>query len=116
MFGYAAVWSVERMGEAAMDCQARVRRGQSCALDARDAVREFHAQVGQPDMALVVFFGSTQYDLDDLQARERPGDGRECAVRLPGHRAEPNNAATRADRQHADRSRRRSAGLAATVG
>lgn len=41
-----------------------MRRGQSCASDARDAVREFHAAVAQPDMALVVFFCSSDYDLD----------------------------------------------------
>jgi len=47
-------------------CQARIRRGQSCATDAREAAREFHAAVAQPDMALVVFFCSGQYDLGVL--------------------------------------------------
>ncbi len=46
--------------------QARMRRGQSCATDARAAAREFHAAVAQPDMALVVFFCSGQYDLGAL--------------------------------------------------
>lgn len=41
-------------------------RAQSCAKDAREAVREFHAAVAQPDMALVVFFCSSAYDLDVL--------------------------------------------------
>ncbi len=48
------------------DAQARIRRGQSCATDARDAVREFYDAVAQPDMALVVFFCSGEYDLDVL--------------------------------------------------
>jgi len=47
---------------ATVKCQAQIRRGQSCATDARDAAREFHAAVAQPDMALVVFFSSGQYD------------------------------------------------------
>jgi len=40
------------------------RRAQSCATDAREAVREFHAGVTQPDMALVMFFCSSEYELD----------------------------------------------------
>jgi len=47
---------------ATVKCQAQIRRGQSCATDARDAAREFHAAVAQPEMALVVFFCSGQYD------------------------------------------------------
>ena len=43
-----------------------VRRAQSSATDPREAVREFHAAVAQPDMALVMFFCSSQYDLDLL--------------------------------------------------
>ena len=46
--------------------QARIRRAQSCAIDARAAAREFHAMVKQPDMALVIFFCSSEYDLDAL--------------------------------------------------
>ncbi len=38
-----------------MDNRSRIRRAQSCATDAREAVREFHAGVAQPDMALVDF-------------------------------------------------------------
>ena len=45
-----------------------VRRAQSSATDPREAVREFHAAVAQPDMALVMFFCSSQYDLDLLAA------------------------------------------------
>jgi hypothetical protein len=49
-----------------MDGRARIRRAQSCATNARDAVREFHAAVAQPNMVLVVFFCSAEYDLDIL--------------------------------------------------
>jgi len=43
-----------------------IRRAQSLATDAREAVREFHAGVTQPEMALVVFFCSSDYDLAAL--------------------------------------------------
>ena len=46
----------------------QIRRAQSCAADAREAVREFHAGVNQPAMALVIFFCSSKYDLDVLAA------------------------------------------------
>ena len=46
-----------------MNDRHRILRGQSCLRDARDAVREFHASVEQPDMALVLFFCSSAYDL-----------------------------------------------------
>jgi hypothetical protein len=49
-----------------VESQARIRRGQSRAADARGAVREFHAAVAQRDMALVLFFCSAEYDLDVL--------------------------------------------------
>ena len=49
-----------------MEDEGRIRRGQSCATDARDAAREFHAGVAQPHMALVIFFCSVHYDLDTL--------------------------------------------------
>ncbi len=49
-----------------MKSQTRIRSAQSCATDAREAAREFHAAVAQPDMALAVFFCSGQYDLDVL--------------------------------------------------
>lgn len=42
------------------------RRAHSRAPEARQAAREFHAGVSQPDMAMVVFFCSSQYDLEVL--------------------------------------------------
>ncbi len=45
-----------------------IRVAQSCETDARQAVREFHAAVVQPDIVLVVFFSSSEYDLDVLAA------------------------------------------------
>ena len=39
---------------------------QSCANDTRQAVREFHAAVVQAQMSLVIFFCSSEYDLDVL--------------------------------------------------
>lgn len=47
-----------------MDIQASIRLAQSSATDARQAVREFHAAVAQPNLELVVFFCSGRYDLD----------------------------------------------------
>jgi len=41
-----------------------VARGHSCATDGRKAVAELHAALSQPDLALVVFFCSPEYDLD----------------------------------------------------
>ncbi len=46
----------------------KIRLAQSSAVDARQAVAEFHAAVMQPDMALVLFFCSSEYDLDILAA------------------------------------------------
>lgn len=46
--------------------QPRTIRAQSRATEVRQAVREFHAAVAQPDMALVIFFCSSEYDLDQL--------------------------------------------------
>ena len=54
-----------------MDNQTCIRRAQSCATDAREAVREFHAGVAQPDMALVIFFCSSEYDLEVLAEEMR---------------------------------------------
>ncbi|OYY73230.1 MAG: FIST domain containing protein [Gammaproteobacteria bacterium 28-57-27] len=48
-----------------------IRRAQSCALDARQAVQEFHAAVSQPEMELVIFFCSSEYDLDVLAEEMR---------------------------------------------
>jgi hypothetical protein len=50
------------------DC---IRRAQSRAADARDAAAEFHAAVQQKHMALVVFFCSSEYDLDVLAGEMR---------------------------------------------
>ena len=41
-----------------------IRMAHTVAQDARQAVREFHAAVAQPDPALVIFFCSSDYDLD----------------------------------------------------
>jgi len=49
-----------------MPMHSTIRRAQSLATDARDAAREFHAGVTQADMALVVFFCSSDYDLAAL--------------------------------------------------
>ncbi len=46
--------------------QTCILGAQSCAVDARAAAREFHAAVVQADMALVIFFCSSAYDLDAL--------------------------------------------------
>lgn len=43
-----------------------IRTGQSSATDARQAVAEFHAAVVQQEMELVIFFCSSEYDLDTL--------------------------------------------------
>lgn len=48
-----------------------IRRAQSCALDARQAVQEFHAAVLQPEMELVIFFCSSEYELDVLAEEMR---------------------------------------------
>lgn len=42
------------------------RRGFSAAPDPAEAVRELLSKIGQPDMALVVFFASPSYDRDHL--------------------------------------------------
>lgn len=43
-----------------------IKIAQTCATDARSAVRDFHAEVARPDMALAVFFCSSHYDLAAL--------------------------------------------------
>ena len=45
-----------------------IRLAHSRATGAVQAVQEFHAAVLQPDMQLVVFFCSSEYDLDLLAA------------------------------------------------
>lgn len=54
-----------------MENPTHIRRAQSCAADAREAAREFHAAVAQPDMALVIFFCSSEYDLEVLAEEMR---------------------------------------------
>ena len=49
-----------------MTTDSPFRISHSCASDARQAAREFHAGVVQPDMSMVVFFCSSDYDLDAL--------------------------------------------------
>lgn len=43
-----------------------VKLGQTCLTDAPAAAREFHHQVAQPGMSLVLFFCSSHYDLSAL--------------------------------------------------
>jgi hypothetical protein len=45
-----------------------IRMGQSCATRAPQAAKEFYAAVAQADMELVVFFCSSEYDLEVLAA------------------------------------------------
>jgi hypothetical protein len=49
----------------------RIRMAQSSATEARQAVQEFYAAVARPDMELVIFFCSSEYDLDALAAEMR---------------------------------------------
>jgi len=54
-----------------MEAGHSIRRGHSLATDARQAVREFRAAVARPDTALVLFFCSSEYDLDALAEEMR---------------------------------------------
>lgn len=54
-----------------MDAVQVCRSAHSCAVDAAEAVREFHAGVVQPDMSFVLFFCSSHYDLEALAAEMR---------------------------------------------
>lgn len=54
-----------------MENPGRIRRAQSCATDAREAAREFHAAVAQESMELVIFFCSNEYDLEALAEEMR---------------------------------------------
>ena len=45
----------------------KIRMAHSCASNAREAVAEFHAAVTQPDIELVLFFCSSEYDLEALE-------------------------------------------------
>jgi hypothetical protein len=52
-----------------MEVHKAIRRGHTTASEAGEAVAEFHQSVAQPEMDLVVFFCSSEYDLEVL-ARE----------------------------------------------
>jgi len=54
-----------------MHLQRSIRAAHVFAADPREAAREFHASVAQPDMALAIFYCSTDYDLDVLGAEIR---------------------------------------------
>lgn len=45
----------------------QIRTAQSCAQNPREAAREFHSKVIQPNTALVIFFCSPEYDLNILE-------------------------------------------------
>lgn len=49
-----------------MRMKTGIRQAYSAATDAQQAAREFYASVAQPGMALVLFFCSSDYDLDAL--------------------------------------------------
>jgi len=51
-----------------MDIHQSIRSAQSCAEDPREAVEELYAGVAQPDMTLVMFFCSSEYDREVLAA------------------------------------------------
>src|SRR5688572_22677345 len=51
--------------------RAAIKRFQTSVTDARAAVRAFHEGVAQPDMALVIFFCSNEFDLDALAQEMR---------------------------------------------
>jgi hypothetical protein len=48
--------------------KAGIRQAYSAAKDAHQAVREFHASVVQPEMELVLFFCSNDYEIEALEA------------------------------------------------
>lgn len=63
----APVQAPGTVGRAAIDGRSpRLRRGMSHALDPRQAARDLHDAVAQPDMAFVLVFCSPQYDLEAL--------------------------------------------------
>ncbi|CAM4432535.1 MAG: hypothetical protein LEGION0403_FIIPPAGN_01104 [Legionella sp.] len=49
-----------------MENNPSIRLAQSCLTNAREAVREFYEAVKQPNIELVIFFCSSEYDLDAL--------------------------------------------------
>jgi len=54
-----------------MEPQPHIRSGHSCVPDAREAVHAFHAAVQQPDMALVLFFCCSEYNLSEIAEEMR---------------------------------------------
>lgn len=63
---YPSAYLGSRLKRNIMITQASIRTAQSRSNDARQVAREFHAGVQQADMALVIFFCSSQFDLDAL--------------------------------------------------
>lgn len=53
-----------------MQSRGQIRRAQSSAVDPREAVRDFHGAVAQPEMALVIFFCS-EYNLEVIAEEMR---------------------------------------------
>ena len=49
-----------------MDAKDSIRRGQSTATDSRSAARELHGAIAQDNAELIIFFCSSEYDLDAL--------------------------------------------------
>jgi hypothetical protein len=49
-----------------MHLESGIRTAHVLATDARQAAREFHSLVEQPDLALAIFFCSSDYDLEAL--------------------------------------------------
>ncbi|HCM28889.1 MAG: FIST domain containing protein [Treponema sp. GWB1_62_6] len=49
-----------------MDAEDSIRRGQSTATDSRSAARELHGSIAQENAELILFFCSSEYDLDAL--------------------------------------------------
>lgn len=47
-----------------METNPRILRGHSCLTDAAAAVAEFHTQVAQDELEIVIFFCSSKYDLN----------------------------------------------------
>jgi hypothetical protein len=74
-----------------METERGIRLGHSVLADTRDAVADFHRQVAQPDIALVLFFCSSRHDLDalaDEMNRRFPGVPVSAAP-APGRSASP---------------------------
>jgi hypothetical protein len=51
-----------------MQTRLRIKKGHSTARDSRQAANELAVKLRQPDMKIVIFFCSPQYDLDELAA------------------------------------------------